>query len=186
MTARRFVVLDRDGTLIVERNYLSDPNDVELLSGVGIGLRRMRDLGLGLVIVTNQSGVGRGYFNMARLDQIHKRLTDLLRQEDVVLDGIYCCPHVPEDHCLCRKPQPGLLLRAATEHGFDPRRCVVVGDKPCDIDLGRGVGAFTILVKTGYGASFATSGDTGANAVGDDLEHAAQIIHEQLVAEPSS
>jgi D-glycero-D-manno-heptose 1,7-bisphosphate phosphatase len=178
MSNSRFAVLDRDGTIIVERHYLADPDGVELLPGVGAGLRRLRELGFGMIIATNQSGLGRGYFDTARLNQIHQRLADLLREQGVVLDGIYCCPHVPEDDCPCRQPKPGLIVQAASELGFDPAQCVVIGDKPCDIDLGRGVGAFTVLVKTGYGASFAISGDIGADAIADDLEHAAQIVHD--------
>src|SRR5271166_4576848 len=113
MTPPRFVALDRDGTIIVERQYLSDPEAVELLPGAAAGLRTMRNLGLGLVVVTNQSAVGRGYFDLARLDEIHGRLRELLAGEDVTIDGIYVCPHTPEDGCRCRKPLPILLKRAA-------------------------------------------------------------------------
>jgi D-glycero-D-manno-heptose 1,7-bisphosphate phosphatase len=176
MKPRRFAVLDRDGTVIVERNYLSDPAKVELLPGVGAALRHLREQGLGLIIVTNQSGVGRKYFELAQLEQIHDRLIELLRAENVILDGIYSCPHLPDDGCECRKPRPGLLARAAAEHGFIPEDCFVIGDKPCDIDLGRSVGAFTVLVRTGYGSKFAEAGATRPDAVADDLADAARII----------
>ena len=122
MIPRRFVLLDRDGTLIVEKNYLSDPDQVELIPGAAAGLRRLAGCGLGLVVLTNQSGIGRGFFDEAKLAEIHQRLTGLLRTERVELDGIYFCPHHPDQACGCRKPQPELALRAAAELGFDAAR----------------------------------------------------------------
>ncbi len=180
MTPARFVVLDRDGTIIVERQYLSAPDQVELLPGAGTGLRAMRDLGLGLVIVTNQSAVGRGYFDIARLDEIHGRLRELLAAEGVEIDGIYICPHRPEDGCGCRKPLPGLLLRASQELGFDPARAFVIGDKPCDIELGQAVGATSILVRTGYGAGHETARTVTPDYVADSLLNAAEFLQRSL------
>lgn len=126
---RRFVLLDRDGTLIVDRHYLADPQGVELLPGVGAGLRQMRELGLGLVVITNQSGVGRGYFTLEQVEQVHQRLGQLLAVEQVQLDGIYSCPHTPADGCSCRKPATGLVEKAASELDFEPQSCFVVGDR---------------------------------------------------------
>ena len=176
MKPRRFVALDRDGTLTVEKNYLSDPAGVELLGGAVAGLLAMRALGLGIVVVTNQSGIARGYYDEKQLAAIHARLNDLLAAAGVSVDGIYYCPHGPEDACPCRKPEPGMLLQAAAEHGFSPAECFVIGDKPCDVDLGRRVGATTFLVRTGYGAQFAAAGDIGAHHVVDDLQQAAAVI----------
>lgn len=149
--SRRFVLLDRDGTINVERHYLSDPNQLSLLPGAAAGLRALRELGLGLVVVTNQSGIARGYFDHARLDAIHERLHELLGAAGVELDGIYVCPHGPDDGCRCRKPRDGMALAAARELGFRVDRSFMIGDKPCDIELGRRVGATTLLVRTGYG-----------------------------------
>src|SRR3989338_6450244 len=109
--SRRFVVLDRDGTVIIERNYLSNPNDVELIRGAGPALRAMRRMGLGLVVITNQSAIGRGFFDERRLKEIHGKMTRLLKAEGVKLDGLYYCPHTPEDDCRCRKPNIGLIER---------------------------------------------------------------------------
>jgi D-glycero-D-manno-heptose 1,7-bisphosphate phosphatase len=176
MNRRRFVVLDRDGTVVVERNYLSDPAQLELLPGAAAGLRQLGGLGLGLVIISNQSGVGRGYFDEARLSLIHQRLQSLLGAEGVRLDGIYYCPHLPEDDCGCRKPRPGLLRRAGQQLRFDPRDSFVIGDKACDVELGRAVGATTLLVRTGYGAQFAADPRLGADFVVDDMEQAAAVI----------
>jgi D-glycero-D-manno-heptose 1,7-bisphosphate phosphatase len=181
MKQRRFVVLDRDGTIIVERNYLSDPRQVELISGAASGLRQLREMGLGLVVITNQSAVGRGFFEEARLDLIHQRLKELLVAEGVHLDGIYVCPHRPEEDCLCRKPRPGLLELAAQGLDFDPQACFVIGDKVCDIELGQTVGATTFLVRTGYGARVAMERATQADYVVEDLLEAAHLIQRLVV-----
>ncbi len=151
---RRYVLLDRDGTVIVERNYLSDPSQVELIPGAAEGLRSLSRMGLGLLIVTNQSGIGRGYFDDARLAEIHGRMCGMLADEGVVLDGIYVCPHTPEEGCDCRKPRTGLISQAAARHGFEPAEAFVIGDKACDIELGQRIGACTLLVRTGYGAQY--------------------------------
>jgi histidinol-phosphate phosphatase family protein len=145
--------LDRDGTVIAEKHYLCDPAGVELLPGAAAGLRHLRELGYRLVLVTNQSGIGRGYFTQADVDAVHARLGTLLAAEAVSLDGIYVCPHRPEDHCACRKPATGLVERACADLDLDPAASVVIGDKACDIDLGHRCRMTTILVRTGYGAT---------------------------------
>jgi D-glycero-D-manno-heptose 1,7-bisphosphate phosphatase len=162
--SKPFVLLDRDGTMIVERHYLADPRQVELLPGAAAGLRRLCQLGYGLVVVTNQSGLARGYFDEVRLAQIHTRMQDLLRAENVHLDGIYVCPHLPEGGCGCRKPRPGLVRSAAVELGFDPRASIVVGDKACDVELGHAVGATSVLVRTGYGQQTELQTELGVRA----------------------
>lgn len=180
MTQRRFVLLDRDGTIIVERHYLSDPCQVELIPGVAHGLRQLSEMGLGLVVITNQSAIGRGLFSRERLHSIHRRLRELLEAEGVYLNGIYSCPHIPEDNCCCRKPQPGLVELAAQELGFDPQASFVIGDKACDIELGQQVGATTFLVRTGYGAQVAADGLVTPDYVVDNLQDAAQVIQSLL------
>ncbi len=183
MPKRRFAVLDRDGTIIKECYYLSDPELVELLPGVAAGLRQLRKYGLGLIVVTNQSAIGRGFFDQTRLDSIHRRLGELLADEGIALDGIYVCPHTPQDNCSCRKPRPGLLEVAARELDFDPQECFVIGDKACDIELGQQVQATTFLVRTGYGAQLAVEGTASPDYIVDDLQDAAQVIKMLLVAE---
>lgn len=180
MKPRRFVLLDRDGTIIVERHYLSNPVGVELLPGVARGLRRMQELGLGLVVITNQSAIGRGFFDEARLNQIHARLRELLREEQVSLDGIYYCPHRPEDRCECRKPESALPNRAARELGFNPSDSLVIGDKECDIELGQRLGATTFLVLTGYGRETEANKQVRPDYVVADLEAAASRIKHLL------
>lgn len=182
MNRRNFAVLDRDGTIIVERHYLSDPRQVELIHRAASGLREMSKMGLGLVVVTNQSAIGRGMLDMSHLDLIHQRMCELLASEDIHIDGIYFCPHMPEEDCLCRKPKPGLLELAMKELELDPHSSFVIGDKQCDIELGKRVGATTLLVRTGYGAQVAAEGIVTPDYIVDDLQDAAQVIRRLLPA----
>jgi D-glycero-D-manno-heptose 1,7-bisphosphate phosphatase len=185
MRERRFVLLDRDGTVIVEKHYLSDPDQVELIAGAAEGLRRLAARGLGLAVVTNQSGIGRGYFDGARLAEIHARLVSQLRAEGVALSGIFVCPHHPDEDCGCRKPRTGLALRAAAELGFEPARAFVVGDMASDVALGRALGATTLLVRTGHGAETLARGEAQPHHVVADLREAAERI-EALLTEPAA
>lgn len=177
---KRYVLLDRDGTINADRHYLATPDGVELLPNALAGLQRMKDLGLGLVVVSNQSGVSRGYIEPAALTAIHDRLRLLLAVGGVALAGIYFCPHVDADDCACRKPRPGLVWQAAAELGFDPGSTFVIGDKACDIDLGRAVGATTILVRTGYGSQVAPEVAGRAQHIVADLLQAAEMIERIL------
>jgi D-glycero-D-manno-heptose 1,7-bisphosphate phosphatase len=172
---RRFVLIDRDGTLNVEKHYLSDPAELELVAGAGGAIRRLNRAGYGVCVVTNQSGIARGYFGLDRLAEIHARLVELLAAEGAAVDGIYICPHGPDDDCTCRKPLPGMVEQAAAEHGFDPAQAFVVGDKEADIGMGRAAGATTILVRTGYGRQHEAKG-TAADHVVDDLPAAVELI----------
>ena len=106
---RRFALLDRDGTINVDKHYLSDPEQLELIPGSGEAIARLNQAGWGVLVVTNQSGIGRGYFDHARLDQIHTRLHELLAQHGAHVDGIEICPHAPDFDCTCRKPLPELV-----------------------------------------------------------------------------
>jgi D-glycero-D-manno-heptose 1,7-bisphosphate phosphatase len=181
MGRRRFVLLDRDGTIIVEKHYLSDPEEVQLIPGATAGLRRLRELGLGLVVVTNQSAIGRGHFGPERLAEIHERLERELRAEGVEIEAIFHCPHHPDDGCDCRKPRAGLVRRAAQQLHFDPAGCFVVGDLPSDVELGRAIGATTLLVRTGHGADTEARGEAKPDHVVDSLGEAATLI-ERLLA----
>lgn len=177
---KRFVILDRDGTIITERNYLSDHSQVELIPNATQGLKKLRNLGLGLLVITNQAGVSRGYFHLNDLKLIHEKMTALLGTKGVVLDGIYFCPHVPEDNCNCRKPKLGLVKKAAKEHNFDPKECFVIGDKALDIELGEAMKATTFLVRTGYGAAVEKENNVAADYIVDDLLEVSDIIRQQL------
>lgn len=173
---KRFAILDRDGTIIVEKNYLADPEQVELLPGAAAGLRMMQAAGLGLIVVTNQSGIGRGYFDQHTLHLIHARLAALLSVEEITLDGVYFCPHLPADRCQCRKPATGLVMQAAQEHEFNPSDSFVIGDKLSDLQFGRNIGAVTILTRSGYGTLTEQERLLVPDYVVDDLTGAARII----------
>ena len=179
---RRFVVLDRDGTLIEECSYLSDPDQVKLIPGAAAALRRLKALGLGVVVVTNQSAVGRGFFGEKRLEEIHHRLREILESEGVQLDGLYYCPHKPEDECGCRKPHIGLMKKASEELSFDLHNSFVIGDKISDIQMGRQAGAVTFLVQTGYGTQAVADPSLAADHVVADLAEAAGKIAALLEA----
>lgn len=176
MSGRRFVLLDRDGTVIEDKHYLHDPEGVELLPGALKGLRRMQDLGFGLALLTNQSGVGRGYFTEDDVHAVNNRLLAMLLEQGVRIDAVYHCPHAPEENCRCRKPEPGMMLQAAGELGFDPFDCFMIGDKLADVQLGRNTGAVPILVRTGKGAQEEDACRGIADFVVDDLAQAADII----------
>jgi heptosyltransferase-2 len=142
------VFLDRDGTLNYDPGYLSVAAELKLLSGVGPALARLKRAGAKLVVVTNQSGVGRGIFTLKDLEAIHARLEGLLEQEEVALDAIYFCPHHPDDGCRCRKPNIGMVERARSELQLDLRRSYLIGDHARDIQLAKRVGAKGILLTT--------------------------------------
>ena len=174
----RAVFLDRDGTLIVERHYLSNPDDVELTHGAGEGLRLLRDAGCRFILITNQSGVGRGMFSKEDVDRVHVRLAELLEAEGVLLDGIFYCPHAPEAECDCRKPKTGLVRQAEETLGIklDGPNVVMIGDKPADVELGRAIGARTILVRSGYGAKAEQKGECTPETIVDDLVDTARTL----------
>lgn len=185
--ARPFVVLDRDGTLIEERHYLSEPDGVSLLPSVVEGLRAMRRDGLRLVVATNQAGVGRGRFPEARVGEVHQRLEELLAAQGVTLDGIFYCPHHPEAGCDCRKPATGLVRQAAAGLGQGAVPVAVIGDKRCDVDLARALGVPGVLVTTGYGAAELAEG-VEPDYVVDSLAEAAAVLapfQRAAVAEPA-
>jgi D-glycero-D-manno-heptose 1,7-bisphosphate phosphatase len=144
--ADKVVILDRDGTLVIDRGYLSDPAGLKFEPGAAQGLQWLYSHGYRLVVITNQSGVGRGLFTLDRLEAMNARLNAMVEDAGARLEGIYYCPHAPEAGCACRKPAQGLLTRAASDLDFDPASAVMIGDKGSDIEFGRRAGAMTILI----------------------------------------
>ncbi len=147
--------LDRDGTLNEEVNYLSDPADLRILPGVPEAIQRFNAAGWAVVIITNQSGIGRGYFTVETVAAVHAALTTELAAHGAHVDAIYVCPHHPDAQCECRKPKPALYRQALADLALADAPCVVVGDKLSDLEPGRKLGCHTILVRTGYGAALA-------------------------------
>jgi D-glycero-D-manno-heptose 1,7-bisphosphate phosphatase len=184
MNRRRHLLLDRDGTIIVDKQYLATPDGVELLPGATEGLRRLTALDVGLIVVTNQSGIGRGYFDSAALERIHRRMEQLLLAAGVQLDGIFVCPHGPDEGCPCRKPRTGLVEQAVSALSLDPGSSFMIGDREADVELGKAVGATTLLVRTGLGAETEHEGRVRPDWIVDDLVEAAGVL-ERLLEEDS-
>ena len=143
------VFLDRDGTLNKDPGYLNQPDAVQLLPGVGPAVARLNAAGYRTIVVTNQSGIGRGLIEPYALEAIHLRLRQLLAEDGAWLDGIYFCTHRPEEGCECRKPAPGLVEQARRELGLGMGKSFVVGDKASDVELARNIGATAVFVLSG-------------------------------------
>ncbi len=174
------LLLDRDGTIVVERGFPKDPAELELIPGSPAAIRRLRALGLRVAVISNQSGIGRGHLTRDDAERVNARLVEVLAAEGAILDGIYYCPHAPEEGCDCRKPRRRLLDRAAADLGGDLAKSFFVGDKKDDVDAGRNVGATTFLVRTGYGAAQVFPEGCGPDYVVADLAEAAARIEELL------
>jgi D-glycero-D-manno-heptose 1,7-bisphosphate phosphatase len=142
----KVVILDRDGTLVLDRGYMNDPALLEFTPGAADALSWWHEHGYRMVVITNQSGIGRGYFSAERAEEMNLRLHAMVEALGFRLERIYYCPHRPDAGCNCRKPALGLLTQAAAELGFNPRRSVVIGDKQSDIEFGRCAEAKTILI----------------------------------------
>lgn len=149
--AYRAVFLDRDGTMNRDVPYCRRPGDFELFPHTARAVKRLNESGYKVIIITNQSGVARGYFTEETLARIHQKMRDQLAEKDAHIDGIYYCPHHPDDNCDCRKPKPKMVLQAAQEHDVDLKRSFMVGDKPMDIQLGQSVGCRTVLIPSDPG-----------------------------------
>lgn len=183
--AKKAVFLDRDGTINVDPGYLNRPEQLELLPRVGEGLRSLKEAGYLLVVVSNQSGVGRGLIQPDAIPLIHQRLQDLLQAFDVQIDHFELCFHRPEQECECRKPKPKLILDAARKLGIDLAASYMVGDKLSDLEAGNNAGCRgCILVRTGEGRNTEKAlGKTPlAHLIGDGLIDVAQWIGQKSYA----
>ena len=165
------VFLDRDGTLMQDVDYCSDPKDVHLFPGTRAALRKLKQAGYKLIIITNQSAIGRGYFNEAAYRTVEREVERQVGHD--LIDATYFCPHAPSHSCECRKPRPGMILDGARDHHLDLSRSFFIGDKQSDIECGRNAGVKTILVRTGYGKE---TDSVLAEHVAQDLAEAADII----------
>ena len=181
---RPFVFLDRDGTLTVDRGYTHRIEDYELLPGVAAALRRLLRAGYALAIVTNQSGIGRGYYGVEEFQAFQDHLLADLAREGVRVEATLFCPHRPESGCACRKPRPALLERAAHQHGADLSRSWVIGDKAADVALAERAGcAGAVLVLTGEGAQESARVPAGVLRA-PDLETAARLVEQSAQGTP--
>lgn len=165
------VFLDRDGTIIEDANYLSRLEEIKLTPFAKEGLVMLKKCGYKLIVVSNQSGVGRGYFTYRFVEKTHRVLNGLL---DNLIDAFYFCPHKPDDNCSCRKPKTGMIDRAVEEFSIDKNRSFVIGDKESDVELGLNAGIMPLLVSTGYGSI--AKKQTKAEWVFDNLYEVAKWI----------
>jgi D-glycero-D-manno-heptose 1,7-bisphosphate phosphatase len=177
------VFLDRDGTVIVEKHYLSDPDGVTLEESVVEGLAQLQANGHPLIVVSNQSGVGRGMFTEAAAHAVNHRVDALLRREGIVILAWYLCPHAPETACACRKPLPGMPIAAAREWGLRLPGSYVIGDKRIDLELADAIGGTGILVTTGHGRNDAAWAKSNDRPVFDSLKLAADFVREHARSE---
>jgi len=165
------VFIDRDGTIMHDADYCSDPKQVQVFQGAPEALRQLRDKNYKRIIITNQSGIGRGFFTIGQYRAVE---AEVLRQVgDDLIDATYFCPDVPGVPSKCRKPAPGMILQAAREHDVDLPRSFFIGDKEIDVECGRNAGVRTIRVRTGFDKM--TDGSC-ADWVAEDLFAAARII----------
>jgi D-glycero-D-manno-heptose 1,7-bisphosphate phosphatase len=164
-----WLVLDRDGTLIRDEHYLAQVAQVQLLPQTLKGLRCFQEKGCRFVVVTNQSGVGRGYFDVQQVDAVHAHLHCVFQSEGIDVCDYFYCPHKPSDRCSCRKPEVALYEEAAARHQIVAGDCLVVGDKASDIEMGQRVSAKTALVMTGHGRQTLSGMNCIPDYVANDL-----------------
>lgn len=179
------VFVDRDGTIIEETGYLSDPKQVTILPGTAAALRRLNALGIPVIVISNQSGVARGMFTVEDVERVNQRIRDLLALEHASLDAFYFCTHHPDFDiaCDCRKPRPGLLIAASREFRVSLPDSFMVGDKLIDLQAGKAAGTTTIFVRTGEGErELKTARDivmASAGKICADLSEAVEWIFEK-------
>ncbi len=167
---RKAIFLDRDGTICEDVNYLSRVEDLRLFPFAAKAIKLLNDNGFLVILVTNQSGIARGFFNEETLRKIHKKLEHELKKSGAKLDAIYFCPHKADDKCFCRKPETGMLEQAARDFSIDPENSWMIGDKAIDVAAGFNAKMKTALVLTGYGKSEV-----------DKLENKTDLITENLL-----
>lgn len=180
---RPAVFLDRDGTIAEDVGYLNHASRFRMFPFVADAIRRLNEAGYPVVVVTNQSGVGRGYFPESLVRTVNELMTQQLAEAGAKIDAVYYCPHTPADNCNCRKPKTGMLERAALEHALDLQHSFVVGDRYGDIELARNVRARAIFVRTGYGegelAWHGANWPLQPDFIAEDLSHAADWVLRQ-------
>ncbi len=174
--SNKAVFLDRDGVILEEKKYLSRVEDVVLTKGAPEAILCLSSLGLKVVVVTNQSGIGRGYFTEKEYHEVMEQMRSLLGGKGAAVDADYFCPHAPDEPCNCRKPSLGLARRAAKDLGIKLVDSFVVGDKISDMEMARAIGAKAVLVRTGYGLEVEKTCSPVWDAVVDGILDAAGII----------
>jgi len=177
--SNRAVFLDRDGVLMQDSNYVGHVDRVVILDSAPQAVRRLQDAGFHVFVVTNQSGVGRGYFTRQAVDEIHALLDREFAKAGARVERYFVCPHHPEDKCDCRKPSPKFLRQAAAEFALDLAHCFMVGDRVSDVQCGQNAGARAVLVLTGAGAETVAKDEAKPDHVAANVSAAADWILQQ-------
>ena len=190
---KQAVFLDRDGTINVEKNYLHKVEDFEFIPGAPEAIKNLKDGGFLVIVVSNQAGIARGYFDEAAVEKLHQHIQVELAAYGTSIDAFYFCPHHPDEGlgaykvlCDCRKGNPGMLLQAAREYDVDLERSFMVGDKLADLEAGQRAGCQSILVLTGYGEKTALKPEAATVDKCSSLKSAAQLIPENCAQKKSS
>lgn len=170
--ANRGVFLDRDGTMAPDVHYCCRPEDFNLFPDVAKAIKLLNQRGFKVIVITNQSGIARGYFSEETLVKIHEKMKRELAKEGAYVDAIYYCPHHPDDNCDCRKPKPKLVFQAARDFEIDLTQSFVVGDMQLDVEFGKAANCKTILI----GEGMALDEKTNPDAIASDLSEAVQLI----------
>ena len=173
---RRAVFLDRDGTIIEDVPYLSDPLKVVLINGTANAIKTLKAAGFMVIVITNQSGVGRGFYTELDVGAIHAKIDSILENEGTGIDDYFYCPHEPRERCPCRKPETVMVERAVDKYSIDVEKSYVVGDKSSDLGLADNAGATSILVRTGLGAETEKEPGVKAGFVARDIAEAVEWI----------
>jgi D-glycero-D-manno-heptose 1,7-bisphosphate phosphatase len=189
--AQNAVFLDRDGTINEDPGYLGDPEKVKLFPGTGKALSLLKNrLNFKLIVISNQSGIARGLISEKDVDAVNSRINDLLKPDNVVIDGFYYCPSHPdfssEEEIECRKPSPALIYKASEDFNIDLEGSYFIGDAPADILCGLNAGLKTVLVKTGYGTesiSILQNQNIFPSFVADNISDACKFIYEDFTGE---
>lgn len=184
MKKRKAVFLDRDGTIVAHEPYLSSPDQLKLLPNATRGIRRFKEYGYLIIVVTNQSGIARGFFGEKHLMLIHKKLQSMLQNEGVEIDDIYYCPHHTEGvveqykiDCDCRKPKPGMLLDAARKHHIDLPHSLMIGDSETDMMAGKNAGCRCVLIRNNGVDETSAAPMTDTDYIVKDLLEAARLCY---------
>jgi D-glycero-D-manno-heptose 1,7-bisphosphate phosphatase len=170
------VFLDRDGTVCEESNYLSNPENLRVFPFASEAIRILHENGFLAILTTNQSGIGRKFFDEKTLEKIHEKLQNELKEK---LDAIYFCPHVSEDDCNCRKPKTRMIEQATVDFDIDLNESWMIGDKAVDVEAGFNAGTKTVLVLTGYGQSEIEKLERKPDLIAENLLEAARLISEK-------
>ena len=164
--------MDRDGTIIKEKNFIKTPDEIEFIPNSIEAIKILKESGYKIIVISNQSGIGRGILNEGTVTKVNESFLERLKKENAGIDALYFCPHSPEEDCDCRKPRIGLIMKAVEEQKLDLKDAVVIGDKLSDVELGKKLRAKTVLVLTGYGkkeAEKASVSQIKPDFIADDL-----------------